>query len=511
MNPLSDPTSAPEAPVQTLAAVDLGSNSFHMIIARVDDGQLTIVDRIKEMVRLGGGLDEDNELSVEAQARALATLSRFGERIRHMPPHAVRVVGTNTMRRARNTKRFRKEARRAIGHPIEIVSGREEARLIYLGVAQGNYDEKAANRLVVDIGGGSTEVIIGRQMEVLACESLYMGCVSYSKRFFPDGKLTLKRFKRATLSARQEIRAIETSYPELGWQTCFGASGTIKAVLEVLTHNDLGSMQITLQGMLTLRDRMIEVGDAYACNLAGLKEDRVPVFHGGLAILIGLFESLGIEHMAVSDFAMREGVMFDLYGRIKDEDTRDATISTLAARYNIDQAHAARVRATALNLFEQVQDAWELDAALRKRLEWGCQLHEIGVAIAHSRHHKHGSYIVENSDMAGFSRQDQQLLWALIRTHRRSFKSHRFDGLPESIRQGAMRVCVLLRLAVLLNRSRSPDVPRVSLHVKLDKRERTTLMLTFPEGWLEDAPLTREDLLQESAYLDGSPFKLRAQ
>jgi exopolyphosphatase/guanosine-5'-triphosphate,3'-diphosphate pyrophosphatase len=491
--------------------VYLGSHRFHLFFDRVDDVIFTVVDRIKEMVRLGGGLDEDNELSDEAQTRALQTLSRFGERIRHMPPHAVRVVGTNTMRRARNSKHFAVEARRAIGHPIEIVSGREEARLIYLGVAQGNYDEQAANRLVVDIGGGSTEVIIGRQMEVIVCESLYMGCVSYSKQFFPDGKLTLKRFKSATLAARQEIRSIETSYPGLGWQTCFGASGTIKAVLEVLTQNDLGSMQITLEGMLTLRDRMIDVGDAYACKLEGLKEDRVPVFHGGLAILIGLFESLGIEHMAVSDFAMREGVMFDLHGRIKNEDTRDATIATLATRYNIDQPHASRVLATALNLFERVQDVWGLDSGWHKRLVWGCQLHEIGVAIAHSRHHKHGSYIVENSDMAGFSRQDQQLMWALIRTHRRAFKSHRFDGLPEAFREGAMRICILMRLAVLLNRSRSMDVPRVNLEAKLDKRDRTTLTLTFPTGWLENAPLTREDLLQEVSYLDGSSFRLRVQ
>lgn len=487
-----------------LAAVDLGSNSFHMIIARMVNGQLNVIDRIKDMVRLGGGLDANNALTDEARQRALDALSRFGERISHMPRQSVRIVGTNTLRKARNTRDFLKEAQKALGHPIEIVSGREEARLIYLGVAQGNYDENAQNRLVIDIGGGSTEVIVGNQLNVLACESLYMGCVSFSQRFFPGGRISKSRFQKATLAARQELRAIENVYPNLGWAQCFGASGTIKATQEVILQSNIGPMGITYDALCSIRDQMIEAGHIDDVKFSGLKEDRQPVFAGGIAILLGLFESLGIQRMDVSDFAMREGVLFDLHGRINNEDTRDTTIDALATRYLIDEAHAERVAKTALELFDQVSDAWSLDKSLKKRLQWACHLHEIGLAIAHSRYHKHSSYIVENSDMAGFSRQDHQLLWALVRTHRRQFKPHRFDDLPGTLPEQGQHLCVLLRLAVLFNRSRVDDgVPPVQIEVN-DR----VIDLRFEPQWLDNAPLTRAELEQESEELLGASYQL---
>lgn len=490
-----------------LAALDLGSNSFHMIIARVsDDGQLQLVDRLKDMVRLGGGLDEEGNLDVAAQERALASLARFGERLRHLPPEAVRVVGTNTLRKARNAGDFLARAEAALGHTIEIVSGREEGRLIYLGVARGVFDPEGRKRLVVDIGGGSTEVIIGEGFDVLACESLYMGCVSFSQRFFKKGKLKAKYFDRAVLAARQELRAIENRYPEMGWELAVGASGTIKAIQSTLTDEEIGELGITLEAMYRLRDRVLAAGHVDDLALEGLSERRAPVFAGGLAILTGLFESLGVERMVVSDFAMREGVLYDLHGRVRDVDVRDVTIDAMAARYMVDQAHAARVERAAFALLDQVREPWGLGARVfSSQLRWACRLHEIGLAISHGRYHKHGSYLVKHSDMAGFSRQDQQLLWALIRSHRRRFKPHRFEGLPGDLPARGRRLCVLLRLSVLLNRGRSDGAYPDELVIEVDDAR---VRLRFPEGWLEQSPLTVEELRMERDYLAQAGFTL---
>lgn len=492
-----------------IAAVDLGSNSFHMVIARVDEhGQMTIVDRIKDTVRLGGGLDEHGLLTPDAQQRALETLARFGERVRHMPEGSVRIVGTNTLRQARNARGFLLEAQRVLGHPIEIVSGREEARLVYQGVARGVVDDVEGNRLVIDIGGGSTEVIIGKELEVLACESLYMGCVSFSQAYFPEGKISPKNFERAVLAARQELRAIEHTYPQLGWATCFGSSGSVKAVHDIILAEKIGQIGITLPSLLALKQRLLSVDHISKLKLAGLKDERVPVLPGGLAILVGLFESLGIERMRASDMALREGVLFELHGRLHQEDIRDRTIARMATSYQVDMEQAARVERVAMGLFEQVEQEWQLTPWLKKRLSWACTIHEIGLTIAHSRYHKHGSYLVENSEMPGFSRRDQQMLWALVRTHRRTFKPHRFAAMPDELPMQAQRLCVLLRLAVLLNRARTDGaVPSVTIEIGPKKPNK--LKLIFPQGWLEQAPLMSADLAVEARALRATDFELK--
>lgn len=502
--------SSPQAPLHrdAIAAVDLGSNSFHMVIARVDEqGQMTIIDRIKDTVRLGGGLDEQSLLTPEAQQRALETLARFGERVRHMPEGSVRIVGTNTLRKARNARGFLIEAQRVLGHPIEIVSGREEARLVYQGVARGVVDDSEENRLVIDIGGGSTEVIIGHQLNVLACESLYMGCVSFSQTYFEDGKISAARFERAVIAARQELRAIEHTYPEIGWDCCFGSSGTAKAVQDIVLAEKIGTFGITMQDLLAIRQRVLAVDHVSKLKLSGLKDERAPVLPGGLAVLIGLFQSLKIERMRVSDMALREGVLFELYGRLHDEDIRDRTISHMASRYQVDLEHARRVERAALSLFDQVAEPWELGPWMRKRLSWACHIHEIGLTIAHSRYHKHGSYLVENSEMPGFSRRDQQLLWALVRTHRRSFKPHRFASMPDDLPFKTQCLCVLLRLAVVLTRARTEDaVPQVTLEVG---KKPSKLKLTFPEQWLERSPLMSADLANEAKEQRAAGFELK--
>ena len=492
-------------PSDILAAIDLGSNSFHMIIARVGpSGQLQRIDRIKDMVRLGGGLDEHNNLSAESRQRGIDALARFGERLRELPSASVRAVGTNTLRKAKNSREFLLQLSDALGHPIEIISGHEEGRLIHVGVAHGIFDPKERKRIVVDIGGGSTEVIIGQGFDALAVQSHYMGCVSYSQRFFPEGKVTAKSFERATLAARQELVKTSTTFPQIGWESELGTSGTIKAIQQIILAEGLGELGITLQAMYALRDRMISIKSI--AKLSGLKEERIPVIPGGLAILIGTFESLGLTHMSVSDMALREGVLYDLHGRMINEDVRDHTIMSMAARYGVDMPHAERVASTALSLWDRVKLAWAIDnPTFGIRLRWACLLHEIGLAISHTRHHKHGSYLVENSDMAGFSRQDQQLLWALIRSHRRRLKPHRFDSMPGSLPEQARRLCLLLRLAVVLNRTRSPEglPPELCLSA-----QEHALTLTLPQTWLEASPLTHEDLLQERDYISAAGYTL---
>lgn len=491
----------------TLAAVDLGSNSFHLIIARVEDGQLQIIDRIKDMVRLGGGLDDQNNLSDEAAERAINALAKFGERLRDLPSGSVRALGTNTLRRAKNSGNFLERAQDALGHRIEIISGTEEGRLIYLGVAHGIFDPDRERRLIIDIGGGSTELIVGEGFDVIACQSTEMGCVSYSKRFFEDQSIDAARFDRAITSARQLLRGIENSYPKLGWRAAFGASGTIRAIRDIITSMNGQESPITLQDMYKLRDKAIEAGHIDELDLPGLSKRRQPVFVGGLSILIGAFESLGIQEMTAADFALREGAIYDLHGRQHNEDVREITVSHMATRYGVDLDHAERVVRTAERLRTQVADDWDLDTPeLARYLSWAGTLHEIGLAISHNRYHKHGSYLVENSYMPGFSRSLQQLMWALIRTHRGDFKPHRFARQPEPLRTQGKRLCVLLRLAVLLNRARSENNLATNLRAHARENELT---LEFDPEHLANAPLTREDLRTEQRALRGAGFSVK--
>lgn len=483
-----------------IAAIDLGSNSFHMVIARFVDGELQIVDRLKEMVRLADGLGTDNLLDVGSQARALAALERFAERLRGMPDGSVRAVGTNTLRKAENTRMFLRQAEAVLGHPIEVVAGAEEARLIYLGVAN-SIGPGGGKRLVMDIGGGSTEFIIGQGFEPLVRDSKYMGCVSFSKRFFPDGNLTKRAFEKAAIAAQQELRPSEKAYRDLGWDTAVGSSGTVRAVQDVITANGIDKT-INDRSLKALRQLLIDAGQSSKLEtLKGLPAGRAAVLPGGLAIMLGAFRSLQIKEMSVSDGALREGLLYDLVGRFSHIDIRDQTIRLMAAKNQVDVDHAQRVENTAVSLLDQVADDWELTSArCEQLLRWTAQIHEIGLSVAHSRYHKHGSYLVEHADMAGFSREDQKVLWAMIRSHRRSFKMHRFVDLHVPYDVVAPKLTLLLRLAVVFNRSRRDDaVPDVRIKVKDDQ-----VRLKFPDGFLHESPLMSADLAEEANYLN--PF-----
>lgn len=487
-----------ETPAQAgelIAAVDLGSNSFHMVVAREFLGEFRILERRGQKVQLAAGLDEDFILSEEAQQRGLDCLREFAQRLQGMDPRRVSVLATNALRAARNRQQFIERAEVALGYPIEVIAGREEARLIYLGVAHTLADD-AGKRLVVDIGGGSTEFIIGERFEPKALESLHMGCVSFTKRYFPDGLITEAGFERAVAAARQELLNIETSYKKLGWQNVVGSSGTIRAVDQTLAAFGWSNDGITPANLKKLRKVTLQFGTLDEVNLPGVKYERRQVFIGGLAILTAVFDTFGIEHMVYSDGALREGALWDLFGRSTHEDVRQRTVQSLKDRFFVDEEQADRVRITAMELFEQARDSWQMDDSIGSWLAWGAELHEIGLSLSHSGFHKHGAYLLQHADMLGFTRQGQAKLAALVRCHRRKLSVSEFATISPVRRDLIIKAARLLRLAVILHHSRGAHpVPCPKLTV-----EGEDLTLEMPAGWLEEHPLTAGDLQAETLY-----------
>jgi exopolyphosphatase / guanosine-5'-triphosphate,3'-diphosphate pyrophosphatase len=488
-----------------IAAVDLGSNSFHMVVARYSHGQLIIVDRLREMVRLAAGLDEQGRLERGAVERAIDCLERFGQRLQDMKAESVRVVGTNTLRRARRKGAFLDRARAALGFPIEIISGIEEARLVYLGVAHTTPSEPG-RRLVADIGGGSTELIIGEGLHTTKLESLHMGCVSMSGRYFDDGAITEKRIKRARLAARLELEPVQAAFKSAGWNSAVGSSGTIRAVGDVLRGQGQADGSITPDALENLLEQCVRIGDISRLKMPGLTDERAPVFIGGLAILAELFSVLQINSMRVAEGALREGLLYDLVGRLRDEDARVRSVRAMQSRYHVDTAQAARVEATARNFLEQVRQEWELmDPFAESVLSWSAQLHEIGLDVSHSHYQKHGAYLLEHADMPGFPQEEQRILACIVGAHRRKVHLEQLHELNPPWHIKAEYLIVLLRLAVLLHRGRSPvALPRIDLRPK-----GRTLELAFPKGWLDEHPLSAADLETEIDYLKAAGFKLK--
>lgn len=486
-----------------VASVDLGSNSFHMIVCRIQNNELVVVDRLREMVRLAAGIDEHKNLSEEAQQRALDCLARMGQRLRDLPRHCVRIVGTNTLRSAANAQEFIEKAEACLGHPIDIISGVEEARLIYLGVAHS----LAANeerRLVMDIGGGSTELIIGEKFTPVYLQSLYMGCVSMSRRFFKDGAISQNAINKAETAAELELEPFVTRFRKLNWQEAIGASGTIRAVDKIVRAEGWSDEGITFKSLKQLISAMGAVKHISELKFSALDPERAPVFPGGVMILYATFKLLEIKKMRVSDGALREGLIHDLLGRIHDEDVRGKSVEALADRYHVDKEQSARVQQTARHLFTQLAEAWQLDGEHLQYLEWACQLYEIGLDIAHSNFHKHGAYVIENADMAGFSRQEQKVLATLVITHRRKLSAKIFKTLAKNWQKPTPYLVVILRLATLLNRSRTTVTEDIHLSVNKD-----TLQLNIDPAWLQDHSLTRADLEVEASHLAAAGFTLQ--
>lgn len=490
------------AEVQQLVAVDLGSNSFHMVIARLTGGQLTIIDRMRERVQLAAGLDDKNNLAPDAIERGLDCVRRFGERIKLIDGVQVRAVGTNTLRKARNARNFLEKASTALGHPVEVISGREEARLIYLGVAHTL--GSVGRRLVVDIGGGSTELIIGEGFETRVAESLHIGCIGHSARYFPEGRLRREGFREAVTAARVELETIEQAFRKTGWVAAVGSSGTILAIDAIIRANGWGDA-ITRDGIRMLRDAMIDQGRVSKLSLPGLSADRTNVLPGGLAILDAVFRALKIDRMTAASGALREGLLYDTIGRLEHEDVRERTIEWMCERYAVDRAQSARVETTALALLDRAAAAWELHhPETRLLLGWAARLHEIGLSLSYTGYHKHSAYLVANSDMPGFSREQQSYLAALIGAHRRRLRPELIAELRAAGGTTAVRLAVLLRLAATLNRARDPEGARLPELVAAG----SIVELRFPKQWLDEHPMTATDLQYEQGFLTATGITL---
>ena len=477
---------------ETVAAVDLGSNSFRLQVGRVVDAQIYTLDSLKEPVRLASGLTPDKRLDTASQARALAALRLFGERLGGLDRGAVRAVATNTLRVAKNAAEFLPMAEEALGFPIEIIAGREEARLIYIG-ASHSLPPAAHKRLVIDIGGGSTEFIIGKRHDPVLMESLYMGCVSYTQRFFADRRIDRKRLREAQIAAAREIQLIAHDYQRLGWKEAVGSSGSARAIADVLEMNGLnpnGESGITREGLNRLCALLIKAGSAEALDLPGVKTDRLPVFPGGVAIMSAIFEELGIERMTYADGALRLGVLYDLLGRFHHHDMRDATVAQFRRRYQVEGDQVERVEATALSALAQLSDGVP-DEADVQFLSWACRVHEIGISVAHNAYHKHGAYILTYADMPGFSKKDQARLALLVLGHRG--KLEKLCALPTGDSTWNLVFC--LRLAVLLHRTRDDR----ALPAWRVRPVGNGFALDLPADWLAENPWTAAALNEEAA------------
>lgn len=489
---------------ELIAAVDLGSNSFRLQVGRVVDDQIYPLDSLKEPVRLAAGLTAQKALDGPSQLRALEALRRFGERLRGFDAGAVRAVATNALRVAKNAPQFLAQAEVALGFPIEIIAGREEARLIYLGVAH-TLPNPGRQQLVVDIGGGSTECIIGRNIEPTELASLYMGCVGFSLKYFPNGRIGKSGMKAAELAARKELQGIVRLYRKTGWEEAVGSSGTAKALADIIEMNGLsatGEAGITREGLENLRGILLQAGDVGRLTLQGLRPDRIPVLPGGLAIMSAVFKEFGLERMTFSEGALRLGVLYDLLGRYHHQDLRHATVQQFMRRYQVDADQAARVASTArgflLQLLPKAAKAEQADAQV---LGWATLMHEIGISVAHSSYHKHSAYILANADMPGFSKMDQARLSRIVLAHR-----GKLDRVQEIMPDSADWLLIFsLRLAVLLHRSRDDaSLPAIAVR----RRERGFVVGVDPD-WLVASPLSAAALEEEGRQWSGLGMEIK--
>ena len=484
----------------TLAAADLGSNSFHLLVGRIVDDQIYPLDSLKETVRLASGIAEDKRLDAQAQERGIAALKRFSERLAGMPPEAVRVVGTNALRVAKNSAEFLRRAEKTLGFPIEVIPGREEARLIYLGVVH-SLPLTGHNRLVIDIGGGSTEFIIGNRLKPRVMESLYMGCVSYTDRYFGDGRIDKKSFKQAELAAREQVQTLAARFEREGWREAVGSSGTARSIADVLQRNGKSDGRIDAAGIAWLREELLSAGDLKKLSIPGLREDRIPVVAGGVAIMSAAFAELELGQMTVAEGALRQGVLWDLLGRVHHRDIRDVTVEQFAKRHHIDGVQAQRVTALAESLMAQlVHDDTRLEP-VEHFLDWAGRLHEVGISIAQGAYHKHSAYILANADMPGFSRQEQAWLSNLVLAQRGKLAKMR-PAFEADERLAALAFC--LRVAVIFYRSRR-TLKLPSLRASLRGR---VFSLHLDPAWLEDHSLIAVALDAERTQWASVGFEL---
>lgn len=479
-----------------IAAVDLGSNSFHLVVAREVDGNLQILHKEKQRVYLAEGLDDKNQLEQAAIERGLAVLKQFAVTLQDFPRCNVKVAATYTLRRAKNISTFLALANKIFPFHIEVIAGQEEARLIYQGVANNLHHD--GNRLVIDVGGGSTELIIGKHFEHHLLASRNMGCVSFTKQFFNGGTINSKRFLRAQTKAEQELEVIFASYISAGWQSVIGTSGTIKSILSMLQANDPEQQTITLPRLLELKVQFLAAKNISELIISGLTPERQASICGGLAILIAIFKLFSIDEMHYSDYSLREGLLYEMQQKLAHKDIRTNTIENLSERNAIDKEHANRVSQTAKWLFHEFKAPWQLnDSDSLSLLGWAAQLHEIGLTINSSSIHKHSAYIVANSQLPGFTQQQQVLLSCIIRFYRKKIRLDELPSLLTLTQQQVIHLIIILRLAVLLNQKR-----QIEKIVKFEASANiNSIFLKFADKWLTEHTLFKADLQQEQSYL----------
>ena len=481
----TDAPRKPPATPATLAVVDLGSNSFRLEVGRVEGDQIFRLDTWRETIRFGAGMDDKGRLTTVARRAALACLTRFRERLSGLHPSAVRAVATNTFRVAKNAATFLPQAEAALGFPIDVIAGHEEARLIYLGVAHV-LPPSSTPRLVIDIGGGSTEFIIGRGLVPERLESLKLGCVNLSQRFFPGGVLRADAFVAAETHARAEIEAIAQEFGREHWTEAYASSGTALALAAILEENGLSAGGITPEGLARLRKRMVGAGHMARLKLDGIKPERAPVLPGGFAIMSAAIAELSVPRLNPVGGALRLGVLYDLLGRTGQRDSRAVTVERFLERYHVDRGHALRVAAMARALY--LKSAPHPDNAIAQRVEWAGLLHEIGYTVSHIGYHKHGAYILENADMPGFSAQEQRQLAVLVHGCRGGLSKME----PALHDADTIAQVLALRLAVLFHHARRAiESPRIAL------ASGRKIRFGISVRWLKRHPLTSHLLAME--------------
>ena len=483
-----------------IAAIDLGSNSFHMVVANIVDEDLQIVSRHKQRVRLSSGLNKKRVMDEESILRGLDCLSMFAERIQGFEVDDVRIAATHTLRYAKNAKEFMHRAREVLPFPIEIISGIEEARLIYLGVAHTQPESKS--KLVIDIGGGSTEIIIGHEFEPQLLNSTLMGCVSFTNNFFSDGELSKKNFVNADIASRQEFKSLVKSYKKHGWEIAFGSSGTIKAIREVLIS--LGHVDgiITRKRINKLIEVLCEFDVIDNIKLSGLAEDRKPVFAAGVAILNAVITDLSINELHFSDGALREGLLYEMEDRFQRSDIRMRTTENLARKHSVDLNHAEKVKLQAALFLKQLSSVVNIkkDDELASLLGWGALLHEAGLSISYQAFHRHSSYILQHTNMPGFNQEQQMVLSALARFQRKSLKIGELGDFSLFKKKNIIQLIRILRLSILLNGQRNDDeLPELYIDINSENTNHW-IISSDDKHWLENNILLHADLVIEQEY-----------
>ncbi|WP_166424764.1 exopolyphosphatase [Paraglaciecola sp. 20A4] len=489
-----------------IAALDIGSNSFHLVVARVVAGSVQILHRVKQKVRLAQGLSSDYYLDDEAQKRGLDALNVVAESLQDFPAENVRIVATYTLRKAHNAKAFIRAARDILPYPIEVIGGAEEARLIYLGVAHTNHDD--GQRLVVDIGGGSTEFIIGQGFEPKMLRSLQMGCVSYTQIFFKNNELKSKSFERAITAAQQELEMIDKGYLRAGWKTCIGTSGTIRNIIQIAQNESVKDSEgkVTLAQLTRLMKVCCDAGSVDKLQISQMSEDRKPVFAAGLAILIAIFKSLNIDSMLFSPAALREGVLYEMEAQLTRPDVRQRSAESVATRYDVDVEQAQRVHSVTMAIYQSCKDDWNItNKELKGLLGWSALLHEVGLQINTHGTQRHSAYILHNIDLPGFNQEQQTLIATLVRFYRKKIRPADIPDFTLLPSEQIYKLIAILRLGVLLNIKRQDDIlPNIEIKVK-----NNSIRLTFPDGWLENKPIFSADLTNEAQYLLALDLQLR--